>query len=161
MNAFESYLLNEYQLPSNVCCNKFTYTHSTKRKVDKSSKIPLINNVINVRVESYDDKHNLISTHTEKFIDGCINRSKQKKLINISPDELNNRFGAAKVNIVQQINAEYSVKLNEIQEKINELNSYCKSNGVIPNRFVNEPKIADKPNIENVKSSNKIKRFEF
>ena len=157
MNAFEEYLLREYNLPTNVCCNKFSYSYSTKNKIDKSSKVPIINNIINVRIESYDDKHNLIASHTEKFLDGHINRTKQNKLINISPDELNNRFAAAKANIVQQINAEYNVKLNEIQEKINELNKYCKSHGVIPNQFVNEPKIADK-NIEEVKSQ---KRFEF
>ena len=110
MNAFEEYILREYQLPANVCCNKFTYSHSTKQKLDKTSKIPIINNIITIRIESYDDKHNLISTHGEKFIDGCVSRSKQNKLINISPQELNNRFATAKVNIVRTINAEYNVK---------------------------------------------------
>ena len=158
MDAFEEYLLREYQPLSNAVCNKFTFTHSTKRKIDKTSQVPVINNIINVKIESYDEKHNLIATHCEKFIDGHISRTKQNKLINISPDELNNRFGAAKLQISQTINAEYTNKLNDIQEKINELNSYVKSNGVIPNQFINEPQIAAKSNEEPAK---KNKHFEF
>ena len=159
MDAFEEYLLREYQPLSNVVCNKFTFTHCTKRKIDKTSQVPVINNIINVKIESYDEKHNLIATHCEKFIDGHISRTKQNKLINISPDELNNRFGAAKLQISQTINAEYTNKLNDIQEKINELNSYVKSNGVIPNQFINEPQIAAKSNEEPAKKKNK--HFEF
>ena len=158
MNAFESFLLSEYQLPSNVCCNKFTYSHSTRNKIDKPSNRPIVNNIINVKIDSYDDKHNLIATHVEKFIDGQIQRKKNNKLINISPAELNNRFAAAKQSIVNQIIAEYNVKLNEIQDKINEVNRYCKSNGVIPNRFVNEPAVGT-VNVE--ATANVNKHFEF
>ena len=159
MDAFEEYLLSEYNLPSNVCCNNFKYTHSTKNKVDKSSNRPITNHIIRIKIDSYDANHNLISTHSEVIQDGHISRTKQNKLINISPDELNNRFGAAKLQISQTINAEYTNKLNDIQEKINELNSYVKSNGVIPNQFINEPQIAAKSNEEPAKKKNK--HFEF
>ena len=153
MEAFESYLLKEYQLPSNTVCHKFSYSHSTKQKVDKPSNRPIINNIINVKIESYDDKHNLLGSHSEKFIDGQIQRTRQNKLINISPAELNNRFGFAKSNIVQIIVADYNNKLNEIQGKINEINEYVHTSAIIPTEFINEPIIADdKP---------KNKHFEF
>ena len=158
MNAFEEYILREYQLPPSAVCQSFKYSHSTKQCLDKASKVPLINNIINVKIDSYDDKHNLIATHVEKFIDGQIQRKKNNKLINISPAELNNRFAAAKQSIVNQIIAEYNVKLNEIQDKINEVNSYCKADGVIPNRFVNEP-IVGTVNVE--ATANVNKHFEF
>ena len=157
MNAFESYLLKEYQLNQNVVCNKFTYTHSTKQKIDKTSKRPLINNIINVKIESYDDKHNLLGSHTEKFIDGKIHRTKQNKLVNISPDELNNKFGFAKSSIVQIIVSDYQSKLHEIQNKIDEINAYQHTSHVIPNEFINEPTIAEKTDLP----KNINKHFEF
>ena len=156
MNAFEAYLLKEYQLSQNAVCNKFTYSHSTKQKIDKDSKRPVINNIINVKIESYDDKHNLLGSHTEKFIDGQIQRTKQNKLINISPAELNNKFGFAKSQIVQVIVADYNNKLKDIQEKINEINEYVHTSHVIPNEFINEPIVGDETN-----EKPKNKHFEF
>ena len=157
MNAFEEYLLKEYQLPSNVCCNKFSYTHSTKQKIDNVSKRPIINNIINVKIESYDEKHNLISSHSEKFIDGHIHRTKQNKLINISPDELNNKFGFAKSHIVQVIVADYNNKLKDIQEKIDEINAYVHISQIIPSEFINEPTMGEKE----LPPKNNNKHFEF
>ena len=158
MEAFEQYLLSEYQLPQNVVCNKFNYSHSSKNKVDKKSNRPITNHIINVKIESFDDKHNLISSHSEKFIDGNIYRTKQNKLINISPAELNNKFSFAKSSIINVIKSEYQNKLNDIQEKIKELDTYCRVDGVIPTQFVNEPTIStDQPTNQPTKN----KHFEF
>ena len=153
MNAFESYLLQEYN-ESNVACTKFTYSHSSKQKFDKKSNVPVINNNINVKIDCYDEKHNLLASHSEKFVDGEIKRTKKNPLINIAPAELNNKFGAAKQQIANRIMNEYVIKLNEIQEKIDNLQSYVHCDGVIPDQFVNEPAIA---NVD--KDSNK--HFEF
>ena len=141
MHSFEQYLLQEYNLPANVVCNKFSYNHSIKEKVDKVSKVPVINNVITVHIESYDDKHNLLASHNEKFIDGEIHRSKNNKLVNIAPGELNNRFAAAKQQIASVILQELNIKMNDIQQKVTDINKYCNAGGVIPSEFVNEPLI--------------------
>ena len=117
MQAFEEYLLKEYN-ESNVVCTAFKYSHTVKDKIDKTSKIPVVNNVITVKIDCYDKQHNLISSHSEKFIDGVIYRNKKNKLINIAPTELNNRFAAAKQAIANGIMSEYLMKLNEINEKI-------------------------------------------
>ena len=98
----------------------------------------------------------MLSSITEKFIDGQINRTKAKPLVNISPAELNNRFGVAKSYICSQIQKLYSDKLKDLNDSINELKQYCGSvNSIIPNEFVNEP-IITKEDI--VKNKNK---FEF
>ena len=152
MNAFEEYLLQEYR-DSNVACTNFKYSHSAKQKLDKKSKVQLINNTINVKIVCYDEKHNLLSSHSEKFVDGEIQRTKQKPLVNIAPAELNNRFGAAKQQIANRIMSDYLVHLQEINEKIDSLRSYIHVDGVIPTVFVNEPIIA---------SDNGVKKnFEF
>ena len=157
MEAFESYLLSEYNLPSNVCCNNFKYVHSTKNKVDKSSNRPITNNIITIKIDSYDANHNLISSHSEKFIDGHITRTDKNKLTNISPAELNNKFAAAKSQICSVINSTYNERLKDLKESINELNDYCGSDiGVIPEEFINEPKITKETKPEKPKT-----KFEF
>ena len=153
MNEFEEYLLKEYH-DSNVVCTAFKYSHSAKEKIDKASKVPIINNTINVKIDSYDDKHNLIASHSEKFENGEIKRSKKNKLINIAPAELNNRFGAAKQQIANRIMHEYLLKLEDINQKIESLRSYVHCDGIIPNEFVNEPAIGE------LDKSNQ-KQFEF
>ena len=158
MNAFESYIMQEYR-ESNVACTSFKYSHSIKEKIDKTSKRPIINNIINVKIDCYDDKHNLLSSHTEKFVDGQIQRSKQKQLVNIAPSELNNRFAAAKQQIANRIMSEYMDKLNEIQDKINILQSYVNTTGIIPNEFVNEPAIGAVS--DDLYKEVKNKQFEF
>ena len=142
MDAFESYILQEYG-DANVACTSFKYSHSTKDKIDKKSNRPITNNIISVKIDCYDDKHNLLASHSEKFVDGSIQRTKPKPLINIAPAELNNKFAAAKQQIANRIMSEYMIRLNEINEKITSLRSYVNTNGVIPNEFVNEPTISD------------------
>ena len=160
LNAFEEYLLHEFNLPTSVCCNNFKYSHSSKQKIDKKSNIPIINNTINVKIESYDDKHNLLASHSEKFIDGFIHRTKQNPLVNIAPAELNNRFAAAKSIIASKIMNEYTIKLNEINEKIESLQSYIhvSNDNIIPNEFINEPAIGNDTS-SSILSKNK--NFEF
>ena len=157
-NSFEEYLLKEYNVSGCVCVN-IKYSHSSKQKIDKASKRPVINNIITVKMDCYDSKHNLLSTHSEKFVDGCIKRSKNNKLVNIAPAELNNRFAAIKQDIANKIMAEYLEKADEINEKINSLKAYIHVTGVIPNEFVNEPAIGDTDE-NNAKTINE-KKFEF
>ena len=154
MQAFEDYILKEYN-DNNVVCTAFKYSHTAKDKIDKTSKVPIVNNVITVKIDCYDVKHNLIASHSEKFVNGEIQRSKKNKLINIAPAELNNRFAAAKQQIANKIMSEYLIKLQEINEKIDALNSYVKASGIIPNEFVNEPAIAS------TEESKTSKHFEF
>ena len=156
-NSFEDYLLKEYPVSGCVCVN-FKYSHGTKEKIDKKSKIPVINNVINVKIDCYDDKHNLLDSHSEKFIDGHIQRPKNKQLVNIAPAELDNRFSAVNVEICSTIMAEYMLKLDEINSKISALRAYCGGAGVIPSEFVNEPIIGEHDKNLNER---KTKSFEF
>ena len=157
MENFIDYLLKEYNLPSEVVCNKVVYTHSTKNKIDKKSSVPLTNNIITVKIESFDKFHNKLASFTERFIDGQIERPKTKALVNIAPAELNNRFGAAKSQICAVINSNYHERLNELNDSIHELNEYCGSEiGVIPDVFINEPKITKETKPEKPKT-----KFEF
>ena len=154
MESFINYLLSEYQLPSEVVCNNITFTYSTKNKIDKKSHVPITNHIISVKIDSYDKHHNKLATNSEHFIDGHINRPKTKKLINISPDELNNKFSNAKASICSQIQKNNSDKVKELNEVINDLKQYCDNMSVIPNEFVNEPTITPQEPVKN-------KQFEF
>ena len=158
MNEFVDYLLKEYQLPDDVVCHKVGFTHSSKLKIDKLSNVPVSNHTITVKVDCFDKDHQKIASISERFVDGEIKRTKTKPLVNISPDELNNRFGKAKLSICSRIQSNYADKLREINDDINDLKEYCGSDySIIPTEFVNEPKVSrgvDEP--ENGKS-----KFEF
>lgn len=157
MEAFIDYLLKEYQLPSEVVCNKTTFTHSTKNRIDKKSNTPITNNIITVKIESFDKHHNKLASITEHFIDGNIERPKTKALVNIAPAELNNKFSAAKSQICSVINSIYNERLNELKDSIHELSEYCGSDiSVIPDEFINEAKITKETKPEKQKT-----KFEF
>jgi len=156
LESFEAYLLREYN-DNNAVCVKFKYSHSIKTTVDKVSKTPLIHNIITVKIDSYDAHHKLIASHSEKFVDGEIKRTKANPLVNIAPAELNNKFAAAKAEIATLIMNEYDVKLDEVTTKINQLNAYVHVDHVIPNQFVNEPVVGTDAEA----TSNVIKQFEF
>ena len=155
IEAFIDYLLKEYQLPSDVVCNNINFTYSSKNKIDKKSHVPITNHVITVKIDSYDKSHNKLATNTERFINGHIDRPKNKKLINISPDELNNKFGNAKASICSQIQKNNSDKVKELNDIINDLSQYCGGLSVIPNEFINEPSITPQ------EPTKKNKQFEF
>ena len=141
MEAFINYLLSEYQLSDEIVCNNVTFTYSQRNKIDKKSNVPITNHVITVKIDSYDKRHNKLATNSERFVNGKIERPKTKKLINISPDELNNKFGNAKASICSQIQKNNADKVKELNDVINDLKQYCSNISVIPNEFVNEPTI--------------------
>ena len=155
MEDFINYLLKEYQLPAECVCHKVAFNHSAKTKVDKLSKVPITNNIITVKIECFDKDHKSILAQSERFINGQIQRSKFRKLVNISPDELNNKFGVAKGFICNEINKSLNEKLKDLNEEMTELKTYCGNvNTIIPTEFVNEVKVAS------TEEENK-KNFEF
>ena len=154
MDSFINYLLSEYNLPSEVVCNNVAFTYSTKNKIDKKSHVPITNHIVSVKIDSYDKHHNKLATNAERFINGKVNRPKTKKLINISPDELNNKFSQAKASICSQIQKNNADKVKELNDVINDLKQYCDNMSVIPNEFINEPTITKQEPVKN-------KQFEF
>lgn len=159
LEDFVSYLLKEFKLPTDVVCHKVSFNHSSKVKQDKKSErlgeskplcgeVFVKNNIVSVKIDCFDKDHNLVHTATEKFIDGAISRPKKRPLVNISPDELNNRFGMAKSEICSVILKELTDKDNDIQEKISEVKSYCPGSRIIPTEFVNEAVVVEKKDFE-------------
>lgn len=119
----------------------------------------LTHNIITVKVTEYDEKFHELFTASEHFEDGKIKRPKKNKLINISPDELNNKFAAAKASICQQIRAELTNKLNDISDKLKALQAYSGSTStVIPAQFINEPTLTP---TEQTPPEPPKKKFEF
>ena len=71
-----------------------------------------------------------------RFINNSIDpRYKTKK---INPGELNNKFMAAKDDIIKVIHAEYEEKMNEIVEKMNQLKQYGVKQFGIEDKFRGE-----------------------
>ena len=139
MDDFVSYLLSEFQLPPDVVCYKTELNYSQKNSIDKKSHVPITHNVIVVKIDCFDKTHTKLASVSERFVDGRIKRPKNKKLVNISPDELNNKFNAAKACICSRIMKTNTDKVKELEEVLADISRYCSNEGVIPNEYIREP----------------------
>ena len=164
MDEFVNYLLNEFNLPKEVVCYKTEFNFSQKNRIDKKSHIPITHNVMGVKIDCFDKEHNKLATINERFVDDQIKRPKNKKLINISPDELNNKFNAAKGYICSRIMNSNAAKMDELKELMKELSTYCPTSTIIPSEFIREPTIASDDSIETnllQEPKKNKKQFEF
>ena len=155
MDAFKNYIIDEYRNKAKgFVATEFKFTHSVSLKIDKKSNVPLKNNIIKVKVTFIDKDMNVLLTTNITFENNVLNKTFAKKLVNIAPKELENRFNAAKKQIVSLIMNEYCDHLNEIETKINDLKLYYGDEGIIPSEFKGEQvTVADE---DEVKGKNKF-----
>lgn len=155
MDAFKNYIIDEYRNKAKgFVATEFKFSHSVNLKIDKKSNVPLKNNIIKVKVTFIDKDMNTLLTTNITFENNILNKTCAKKLVNIAPKELENRFNAAKKQIVSLIMNEYCDHLNEIETKINDLKTYYGGEGIIPTEFKGEQVTVAGENEE--KSKNKF-----
>jgi len=139
MQELKNYLIDEYKdKAKGFVAVDFKFTHSVNVKIDKKSNVPLRNDIMKVNMTFYDKDMNKLFTTTISFENDILPKSAAKKLINIAPKELENKFNAAKNSICKNIFDELNTKQQEIESKINELNKYIGEEGVIPSQFKGE-----------------------
>ena len=131
MDNFEQYVISEFKV-DNQAAVEIKYTHNI------SIKKAVINHMITMNLKFYDKNVKLLKTCTLKFLNNVIAPSYAKKLININPGELNNKFMSAKEDIIKVIHAEYEEKMHELVEKMNQLNQFSKSQFSIEDKFRGE-----------------------
>ena len=95
---FEQYVISEFKV-DNQAAVEIKYTHNV------SAKNTTINYTITMTLKFYDKNVKLLKTCTLKFLNNVIAPSYAKKLININPGELNNKFMSAKEDIIKVIHA--------------------------------------------------------
>jgi hypothetical protein len=97
---------------------------------------------VNVEVKLFDKDLNLLHKDSLRFTNNVLNKKKAESLVNISPIELENRFNAARREIVCEIQKEYLEKRNDIENKINSLMMYenvgVKDNDIISSAYKGE-----------------------
>ena len=139
MESFKSYLIEEYKCKANgFVAVEFKFTHHNNVKVDKKTKVLLHNDIIKVSLTFVDKSMNKLFNTTISFENNVLPKSISKKLVNIAPKELENRFNAAKKEIISSIMNELCEKLSDINSKINALRKYYGDNGIIPTEFKGE-----------------------
>ncbi len=137
MLAFKEYLIEEYKTQAKqYAAVEFKFTHSTNVKTDKRSGCVLKNDIVKVAVRFVDKDMNTLFSGNIAFVNNVIEKKKEKCLINISPKELNNKFAFAKREILETIMNEYCEKRDELNRKINSLQSYYGNDGDIIDRRV-------------------------
>ncbi len=110
---------------------EFKFTHTTSIKSDKRSGCVLKNDIVKVGIRFVDKDMNTLYNGSVVFENNIIPKKKEKCLINISPKELNNRFAFAKREILETIMEEYCEKRDELNRKINSLQSYYGNDGEV------------------------------
>jgi len=128
---FEQYVISEFKV-DNQAAVEIKYTHNV------SAKNTTINYTITMTLKFYDKNVKLLKTCALKFVNNVLAPSYAKKLININPGELNNKFMSAKEDIIKVIHAEYEEKMHELVEKMNQLNQFSKSQFSIEDKFRGE-----------------------
>ena len=123
MLAFKDYVVNEYKV-ENHASTSFKFSHSLKSSIDKKTNKIMNNHTINVDIKLFDKDLNLLKSDSLKFVNNVLNKKKAESLVNISPDELENRFNAARREIVSEIQTEYLKKKRDIENKIDSLMLY-------------------------------------
>ena len=141
MIAFKDYVINEYKT-ENCASTSFKFSHSLKPSIDKKTNKAMNTHTVNVEVKLFDKDLNLLHKDSLRFVNNVLNKKKAESLVNISPIELENRFNAARREIVCEIQKEYLEKRNDIENKINSLMMYenvgVKDNDIISSAYKGE-----------------------
>ena len=141
MIAFKDYVINEYKV-ENCASTSFKFSHSLKPSIDKKTTKAMNTHTVNVEVKLFDKDLNLLHKDSLRFVNNVLNKKKAESLVNISPIELENRFNAARREIVCEIQKEYLEKRNDIENKINSLMMYenvgVKDNDIISSAYKGE-----------------------
>ena len=139
MEAFKSYIIGEFKdKAKGYVATEFKFTHSTNIKIDKKSNIPIKSDIIKVNVKFVDKDMNQLHSAIVTFENNIITKANAKKLINISPKELENKFMIARKDIVSIIMNEYCDKLADINSEIDSLKNYVGNDGIISHEFKGE-----------------------
>ena len=121
--AFQNYLISEYKV-QDFAAVEFKYNHSENIKLDKKLEKYVVQHVILVGIKFYDKTLKLLHSANLKFVNNVLAKVCEKKLVNIAPAELNNKFMAARSDIIKTITDELIAKLNEVGTKLKSVESY-------------------------------------
>ena len=150
MESFQDYLISEYKI--DYAAVEFKYNHNSTVKIDKPTSKPILHNNILVGVKFYDKNLKLLESVNLKFTDNNLTKTCEKKLINIAPAELNNKFMRARNEIVKKITNELVEKREEIDNRIISLNAYIGNQNIAISKEFEGEKISFPDNTNNKKS---------
>jgi len=166
MQELKNYLIDEYKdKAKGFVAVDFKFTHSVSVKIDKKSNVPLRNDILKISMTFYDKDMNKLYTSNISFENDILPKATAKKLINIAPKELENKFNAAKKSICKNIFDELKTKQIDIESKVNELKKYVgeerafspeahRAEGIVPSQFKGE---LINPIDDEVKTKSKVK----
>jgi len=129
MNVFSEYLFSNWSVDG-VGSIMEKFTHSVVISVVKGPKGSACpdrerkDHVLLIGLKWFDRKHKLLASESIKFVNNLLNAPSKKKLNNISSDELENMFMRAKPEILNVIKEDYTKKMEELDYKLGELDSY-------------------------------------
>lgn len=152
-NDFLEYALSEYGIRYSSV--KINYVHTVKPIPKNNTK----DHIITMNIKLYDKFMNLLKSDNIKFVNNLVSKPCEKKLVNISPAELNNKFMNVRDEIIRIINTEYMTNRSNIDKMICDLDEYkgCNMNHIgVDNKFKGELVV-----IEDVSKNKNKRRFDM
>ena len=132
MQGFKEYLIDEFKdRAKGFAAVEFRFGHNVNIKQDKLTKTPLKVDIIKVSIRFVDKDMCTLYTTSISFENNVIPKTKHKQFVNIAPKELENKFNYAKNEIIQTIMTEYIIKRDDLNDKINNLQTYSGNNNDI------------------------------
>ena len=157
MQQFIDYLITEYKdKATGYAAIDTKFTHSSTIKIDKKSNVPLKNDIIKVSITFYDKSMNKLYSSAISFENNLLPKTQAKKLVNIAPKELENKFATAKNEICNVILHELIDKRNDLNEKIDDITKYKGGNSIIPTEFKGESVTVTESSVTPVKPKQKF-----
>ena len=139
MESFKSYLIEEFKdKAKGYVAVEFKFNHSVNVKLDKPSSKLINIDIIKVNIKFVDKEMHQLHSAIVTFENNSLTKANAKKLINISPKELENKFMLARKDICKLVLNDLIDKSNELNTKIDLLKSYVGVDGIIPDQFKGE-----------------------
>ena len=136
MEDFKNYLISEFkEQAKGYAAVEFKFSHFTTLKSDKETKKLLHFDIIKVNMKFADKAMNILHAASIQFENNIIPKAKAKAFINISPKELEVKFGLAKKEICEDILRELKEKEKDITVKICNIHDYMGTKSIISKEF--------------------------
>lgn len=132
LKDFETYVINEFKVDTQAAI-EIKYSYSCK--IDK---FMVKNHTITMSLKFYNEDAKLLKSSMLKFVNNNLPKLYEKKLITINPGELNNKFLAAKKEIIDIIRGEYEGEITKINMFLKDLKEYNTSMIDVDDQFRRE-----------------------
>lgn len=123
MLDFETYLKSNCNVPDAAACG-VEYNHTKSTSMDRKTRKPITNHTVTVKTTWTDRDARVLRTNKLVFQNDALTKASEKNIGTMSTVELNNKFRAAKSQIIRELIREKQEKINQLQMDVMMMSNY-------------------------------------